>query len=176
MSQGVDVKEWLAANQLSDVLDIFIKRQICVEELLEFDIKDLQEFAAEIGLDTLQKNRFVKGIKNLKAYNNIKNNNNNNNKNNDNNGDTIQNNYYDETTKLIEQLQSAFKNADESSTFCKNEVNKSFSELFSKLKIHQTKILKDIDENTEKKKNEIGKQLQIMIDARIQIEQLDYKQ
>ena len=95
MSQAIDVKQWLSDNQLLDVHEIFIKRDISIEEIVEFEISDLQlisitnymvhrhisdpytqlthrDFAKDIGLDTLQKNRFVKGITKLKSsYNDI---------------------------------------------------------------------------------------------------------
>ncbi len=45
MSQGIDVKQWLNDNQLLDVLDTFVKRQVSIEELLEFDINDIQLIA-----------------------------------------------------------------------------------------------------------------------------------
>ena len=42
MAQRIDVKQWLNDNQLLDVLDIFTKRDISIEELLEFGKRDLQ--------------------------------------------------------------------------------------------------------------------------------------
>ena len=189
MSQAIDVKQWLSDNQLLDVHQIFVKRDISIEELLEFELSDIQlisfihfcsiqyqyiqpqlnrDFANEIGLDTLQKNRFIKGIRKLKSISN--------NEESKNGIDSIQNNYYAETTKLIEQLQTSFNTVDESIKSCQNQVNQKFDQLFEKLKIQQTKILKDIEENGKSKKDEIAKELQLMIDARIEMQSLDYKQ
>ena len=40
--QQIDVKQWLKDNKLSDVEDTFIKRNIAIEELLEFEQDDLK--------------------------------------------------------------------------------------------------------------------------------------
>eukprot|EP01083_Nonionella_stella_P017736 49677_1 len=157
----IDVRQWLSSNQLSDIHSIFTERQISIEELLEFDVTDIRQFADDIGLDTLQKNRLVKGIQKLKHSTK--------------NTHAMHPNYCDETTQLMEELQASFKTVDESVERCKNEVNMSFDELFAKLKTQQTKILKDIDENGQNKKNEIGKQLQTLIDARVEMKQLQHK-
>ena len=61
----IDVKEFLNKNKLSDAFDIFSKRDITIEELMEFDEADLKQFGKDIGLDVLQINRLIKSIKQL---------------------------------------------------------------------------------------------------------------
>ena len=86
--QTIDREQFLKDNKLGDVLDIFVKRydwsryinnilnnnkndrDITIEELLEFDKTDLRTFAQDIGLDALQKNRFVKAITKLQPQQN----------------------------------------------------------------------------------------------------------
>ena len=64
--QTIDREQFLKDNKLGDVIDIFTKRDITIEELLEFDKDDLKQFAKEIGLDALSQNRLVKSILKLK--------------------------------------------------------------------------------------------------------------
>ena len=54
--------QFLKDNKLGDVVDIFVKRDITIEELLEFDKPDLRQFAKELGLDALSQNRLVKAV------------------------------------------------------------------------------------------------------------------
>merc|ERR1712129_410239 len=63
---GIDRDQFLKDNKLGDVLDIFVKRDITIEELLEFDHPDLRQFAKELGLDALSQNRLVKAIAKLR--------------------------------------------------------------------------------------------------------------
>ena len=123
-----------------------------------------REFAKEIGLDTLQRNRFIKAVTALQNQTNS-------------NTNHIQtDNYQQETAQLIESLQCAFKTVDEAVILCKNDANKKLNEMIEQLTIMQTKILKDIDENGENQKNKISQQMQIIIDARMSSKQLDYTQ
>ena len=46
------------------------KRNVELEELFEFEPDDLEQFAVDLGLDTLAKNRFLKSIAKLKAQHN----------------------------------------------------------------------------------------------------------
>ncbi|ETO28055.1 hypothetical protein RFI_09075 [Reticulomyxa filosa] len=61
----IDRKKWLSENKLNDVERIFEERDVAIEELTEFNEEELNEFAKDIGLDTLQRRRFVKAILSL---------------------------------------------------------------------------------------------------------------
>eukprot|EP01084_Bolivina_argentea_P314718 545127_1 len=63
----IDREEFLKENKLGDVIDVFIKRDVEIEELLEFDKSDLKLCAKELGLDILSQNRLVKAISKLKS-------------------------------------------------------------------------------------------------------------
>eukprot|EP01083_Nonionella_stella_P280325 953658_1 len=66
-NQPIDREKFLRENKLGDIVDIFVKRDIDIEELLEFDDENLRSFAKDIGLDSLQQNRIVKAINKLKS-------------------------------------------------------------------------------------------------------------
>jgi len=65
VSERIDRKKWLLENKLNDVEHIFEERDVAIEELTEFDQEELNEFAKDIGLDTLQRRRFVRAILSL---------------------------------------------------------------------------------------------------------------
>ncbi len=62
----VDVKKFLSENKLQRAEKIFTERDVQIEELIDFNKDELNEFAKDIGLDTLQRKRFVKAIIALK--------------------------------------------------------------------------------------------------------------
>ncbi|ETO12917.1 hypothetical protein RFI_24458, partial [Reticulomyxa filosa] len=61
MSQG-ELSSWLAANKLSSVERTFQERTVTLEELLEFEVDELVDFAKDMKLDTLSTRRLMKGI------------------------------------------------------------------------------------------------------------------
>lgn len=63
----INVEQFLKDNKLYDALEIFIKREISIEELMEFEQSDLKQFGKDIGLDVLQINRLVNAIKKLSS-------------------------------------------------------------------------------------------------------------
>ncbi len=65
----VDVDKFLAENKLERAKKAFLEREIAIEELVEFDEDELMDFAKDLGLDTLQKRRFVKAILSLRPEN-----------------------------------------------------------------------------------------------------------
>eukprot|EP01084_Bolivina_argentea_P214285 363812_1 len=69
----IDREQFLKENKLGDVIDVFIKRDIEIEELLEFDKSDLKLCAKELGLDILAQNRLVKAISKLKSSSTLSN-------------------------------------------------------------------------------------------------------
>eukprot|EP01084_Bolivina_argentea_P314722 545132_1 len=69
----IDREQFLNHNKLGDIIDVFSKRDITIEKLLQFDKQDLKAFAKEVGLDTLSQNRLVKAILKLKSSSMISN-------------------------------------------------------------------------------------------------------
>eukprot|EP01084_Bolivina_argentea_P151828 264964_1 len=69
MSNTIEVKEWLKANKLEDIYDVFTKRDITIEEICEFENDDILQFAQELNLDSLARNRFIKAIRKIKQNN-----------------------------------------------------------------------------------------------------------
>eukprot|EP01084_Bolivina_argentea_P314720 545129_1 len=69
----IDREEFLKENKLGDVIDVFIKRDVEIEELLEFDKSDLKLCAKELGLDILSQNRLLKAISKLKSPSTVSN-------------------------------------------------------------------------------------------------------
>jgi len=67
---GVDVKKWLADNKLTEVEKVFLERDIQIEELADFEAAELADFAKDLGLDTLQRRRFVKAIQDMRQAKN----------------------------------------------------------------------------------------------------------
>jgi len=65
----IDVKQWLKDNKLSEAEQYFIESEITIEELIQFTETELSEFGKDIGLDTLQKRRFIKAIEKLQNKN-----------------------------------------------------------------------------------------------------------
>ena len=63
---GIDTEQWLSANKLSDVVDMFVERDISIEELADFEQGDLASFADDLKLDTLAKRRFLKAMRKLR--------------------------------------------------------------------------------------------------------------
>jgi len=56
----------LTDNKLNDVEKAFLEREIQIEELAEFEEGELADFAKDLGLDTLQRRRFVKAIQDVR--------------------------------------------------------------------------------------------------------------
>ncbi len=59
---SINIEEWLAKHKLSKALPIFEERDVSLEELMDFNEPDLAEFGKDLGLDTLQRKRFVKAV------------------------------------------------------------------------------------------------------------------
>ena len=74
MAQEIDTKQWLKDNKLGEpeIYNIFVKRNIMIEELTQFNNDDLKAFADDIGLELLQKKRFIKGVERLKSKQNAR--------------------------------------------------------------------------------------------------------
>ena len=60
--ENISTSKWLKENKLEDKEHIFIERDITIEELCDFESQELADFAKDIGLDTLARKRFVRGI------------------------------------------------------------------------------------------------------------------
>eukprot|EP01084_Bolivina_argentea_P078869 143119_1 len=68
--EGINVAEWLKQNKLIHLQDIFLSKNITIEELVDFQDNELDEFAKNIlKLDILSKKRFVKAINKIKQTN-----------------------------------------------------------------------------------------------------------
>ena len=66
-TQNNDLKAWLSANRLSKILNKLLENDVTTLEdlqILETE-EEIQEFAEEIGISSMLKNRFVKKIKEL---------------------------------------------------------------------------------------------------------------
>eukprot|EP01084_Bolivina_argentea_P221169 374667_1 len=75
----IDRKQWLIDNKLEDAITVFEKRNVDIEELIDFEKEDLIEFAKDVlHLDVLARNRFIKAINKLKDIRNKNKPNNNN--------------------------------------------------------------------------------------------------
>ena len=59
----------MAQNKLSSVLNVFMQKEITIEELFDLNNNDLKEFGHEIGLDVLNINRLIKAINKVKPNN-----------------------------------------------------------------------------------------------------------
>ncbi len=60
--KAVDVSKFLKENRLERATKAFLEREIAIEELTEFAEDELADFATDLGLDTLQRKRFIKAI------------------------------------------------------------------------------------------------------------------
>eukprot|EP01084_Bolivina_argentea_P143860 252557_1 len=70
-NKEININEWLKQTKLGDyAADIIKKRNVSMDELIEFEEDDLKEFATkDLGLDTLAKNRLIRSIRKLKHAN-----------------------------------------------------------------------------------------------------------
>jgi len=172
---AINVKEFLTSNKLADVLDIFVKREITIEELIEFDKDDLNEFGQSIGLDLLQRKRFVKAVLKLQPQGVSA----------PQSAMTTTGQYistskspqhvivspeeheaisslnvrYNETGKLIKDLEGSFAKLEESSKQCKVSVNDGFKELINKLQIKKKELIDEVKEVQQSKKDKLNNQL-----------------
>jgi len=60
--EKIDVSVWLSVNKLNELEFEFLRRQITVEELIDFSTNDFNELCLDLGLDTLQKKRLLSAI------------------------------------------------------------------------------------------------------------------
>eukprot|EP01083_Nonionella_stella_P079305 217493_1 len=61
-AKNVNVESWLVEKNLSSLVEQFTQRNITIEELCQFDEKDLRAFGIGFGLDTFDAARFAKYI------------------------------------------------------------------------------------------------------------------
>eukprot|EP01084_Bolivina_argentea_P260271 439483_1 len=144
--QSINVDEWLKQTKLgNDAAEIIKKRQVSIEELIEFDIDDLKLFAVDLGLDTLAKKRFVESIKKLKNKNN---------KSNDKKRhvivSTVEHNAisklyeeYDNISSISNDIQTAISTLNEFET--NNEIEDKINSIINNISEIKIKLLKDID-------------------------------
>ena len=69
MSVKLDLKSWSEQIKCAQIYDKCIENDITMLELLDFENDDLNDLAKDFGLKTIQKSRFIKGIKKLKLQN-----------------------------------------------------------------------------------------------------------
>eukprot|EP01084_Bolivina_argentea_P225764 381439_1 len=166
--QTLDRVQFLKDNKLSDVLDIFIKRDIVIEELIEFDITDLQQFATDIGLDILQKKRFIKAINSLKPINKTQ--------------QTINSaklrhiiistdehnaisklyEQYQSISKLMESINNSFNILEQSLSSITSTINHYFDALTLNITTKQTELIKNNQFQTNTKQNQLTNQLETL--------------
>jgi len=202
-SGSVDVKQWLKENKLTEVEKIFLEREVSIEELTDFNENDLLEFGKDIGLDTLQRKRFVKAIQKLQINKTSVNANVNPNVNNNvtmlnrqPSSQSSTNNFgtqnqqqqpqlankptqvivspeeheaisklyqkYDESGKLILQLEASFENIEKSANGCQENVKKSFDELTQVLTSKKEDLLKEVDIIKNEKRTKLLTQLDLL--------------
>eukprot|EP01084_Bolivina_argentea_P016695 31210_1 len=183
--QTIDREQFLKDNKLGDVLDVFVKRDITIEELLEFDKSDLKLFAKEIGLDALSQNRLVKAITKLAPIQDM-------------HAappssstlgtgftsslstsfaptgsathvivspeehDAISKLYerYEDSSKLVVSLKQSFDLLKQSATQCKVDVNEGFDRLVLSLENKKTELIEEAKTVKDTKKEKLMNQLQ----------------
>jgi len=66
---NIDITKWLADNKLQKIEEVFRQRDVGLDEIIEFTEQELNDFATDLQLDTLQKKRFVKAVQDLQPKN-----------------------------------------------------------------------------------------------------------
>jgi len=66
---NIDITKWLADNKLQKIEEVFRQRDVGLDEIVEFTEQELNDFATDLQLDTLQKKRFVKAVQDLQPKN-----------------------------------------------------------------------------------------------------------
>eukprot|EP01083_Nonionella_stella_P235186 827236_1 len=188
--QTIDREQFLKDNKLGDKLDVFVKRDITIEELLEFDKADLKLFAKELGLDALSQNRLVKAIMKLKPDINVA----------SSMGtmsmgtgmtgsmsmpsksathvivspeehDAISKLYerYEDSNKLIVNLKESFDLLSTSASKCKIDVNEGFDRLVLNLENKKKELIEECKNIKDDKKNKLMNQLQLLKEYCVEI-------
>eukprot|EP01084_Bolivina_argentea_P152719 266353_1 len=163
----IDREQFLKDNKLSDVTDLFVKRDITIEELIEFDVLDLRTFAKDCGLDSLQKSRFIKAMTKLKSQT-------------DNNStsklitkpkhiivsqqehNSITKLYekYTQISKQIDKINQCFISLNKSETNCIQNINNYFDELILNVNNYKQNINKQCETKYTQKENILKTQLE----------------
>jgi len=55
---NIDITKWLADNKLQKIEEVFRQRDVGLDEIVEFTEQELNDFATDLQLDTLQKKTF----------------------------------------------------------------------------------------------------------------------
>jgi len=64
---NIDITKWLADNKLQKIEEVFRQRDVGLDEIVEFTEQELNDFATDLQLDTLQKKNVL--LKQFKIYN-----------------------------------------------------------------------------------------------------------
>eukprot|EP01084_Bolivina_argentea_P059413 108500_1 len=171
-TKSIDVVKFLKNNKLTDVIHIFQKRDITVEELIEFEPDDLAAFASDLGLDALQKNRFIKAIKKLQSSITSKSSlptSNNITKvkhiiisQEEHNAISKLYESYKNASTLIENINKSFISINKSEENCIKNIDNVFNELFSNLEDKKNEIIEQSDIMKDQKINKLNKALELL--------------
>eukprot|EP01084_Bolivina_argentea_P277831 474475_1 len=162
----IDIEQWLKSNKLSEIYAVFKRRDVTIEELIEFDENDLITFVKQdLKLDILQSKRFMKGINKIKQKNqlqplskpiikhnvilSIK----------EQNALTKLYQRFDECSQIQMNIQNTLKQSnpnslDQNSIKCQNDINVIFMEIKKQILNRKNELLKDI-ENIKNNKQQI---------------------
>eukprot|EP01084_Bolivina_argentea_P085399 154346_1 len=159
-----DINEWLKQTKLGDkAAQKIIQRDVSIDELIEFEDDDLEDFAKQLELDTLAKNRFIASIRKLKHQKNT-----NLSKRRvfisqeENNAMLKLYEQYNKLSSLCSSIQKSIQSINEYETQVNHQIENDINSIINNINNKKNELLSDIDNIMNHKKIALQKQLTIM--------------